>query len=877
MKIVNLSTQAALLPLVMAAASGMACAQNAPTPAAPGQTRALSALEQVTASVETGDELHFVRPNELNKAVLVLKNAGKTPVRAQLSFGLKERSNASVPLASAGQIEIAAGGEMRQPLTAQQIGPRLGIKYVDWQLAQGGQNASGHASFAVLNPVGVTPGVAGGFVFGNAGLRHNWNPAQKERVIRAATMVGAESVRADTDWNNVQPRPDQWNWKPLDETVALLDKYGAEWQNLVAYGGLEWTKSPETTQLIKERGDEKQQWRYPPRMDAWRPWVRAQAQRYKGRVRFYEIWNEPDFPFWKGTPEQYLELLKASYQEIKAVDPNAIVMTGGFASMIHRLNNPKVLELTLSEGEPYFDMLAYHKHSSFRTLREEVEDRLLPMMRKYNVDKPLYFNETAMSRGYEREYDQAVELPKRLALVWARGSRGYHYFNIWNRADESSSAAGYNMVNPDFSPRPVWVAFNEMSRVLRGREFSHQLDLGAGRWGFAFGGKGDFVGDDARDYALLAWTEDAALADAPTVFNVGNGATARVVDLMGNTSPLPVSEGRLLFTVTNEPQYLVIENAATKPVAQGALLEVGRAGAVVPGGTQTLRVRLRNPMGTPQTARLTWSVPASLVARSPLTVEKQIPAGGETEATLQIALPTGQTDAATPAQPVTATLRLGETGLAGQAAIPISVGVRIPAGDFGARAADFSLQSAADIMNTNDIDPATNHLTWKGPQDLSARAWLGRGQGALRLRFEVRDDVQRQPHGGKDLWQGDSIQMALAVPGQDGFFEMGLSRGDKGQPLVHSWSTPSGFNGGALVRAVKLQTQRQGDRTIYDATLPYAALGLSDEALKQGVRFSFVVNDLDVTNDTVREGYLKLSDGIAGDKDTTRFPTVVLD
>ncbi len=494
---ITISVTAALAGAVVLAACGIVEPASVKSESA-AQPPAQGPLGAVTATVETGDELHFVRPQEVSKAVLVLKNTGATLVRATLAVGLKERSSATVPLVAAGAINIPPGGEVRRPLTSQQIGPRLGIKYVDWQLSQGGQSASGHASFAVLNPVGVTPGVSKGFVFGNAGLRHSWSPEQKQRVIRAATMVGAESVRADTDWNNVQPRPDQWNWKPLDETVALLDKYGAEWQNLVAYGGLEWTKSPETTQLIKERGDEKQQWRYPPRMDAWRPWVRAQAQRYKGRVRFYEIWNEPDFPFWKGTPEQYLELLKASYQEIKAVDPNAIVMTGGFASMIHRLNNPKVLELTLSEGKPYFDMLAYHKHSSFRTLREEVEDRLLPLMRKYNVTKPLYFNETAMSRNYEREYDQAVELPKRLALVWARGARGYHYFNIWNRAGESGSAAGYNMVNADFSPRPVWVAYNGMARVLRGRQFSHELKLGQGRWGFAFNGKGDFSGDDAR-------------------------------------------------------------------------------------------------------------------------------------------------------------------------------------------------------------------------------------------------------------------------------------------------------------------------------------------------------------------------------------------
>ncbi len=432
------------------------------------------------------------------------------------------------------------------------------------------------------------------------------------------------------------------------------------------------------------------------------------------------------------------------------------------------------------------------------------------------------------------------------------------------------------MVNWDFTPRPVWVAYNEMSRLLRGRKFSHELKLGQGRWGFAFNGKGDFSGDDANDYALVAWTEDAILADAPTVLNIGNGATARVVDLMGNSSPLPVGAGRVVFNVRREPHYLVIENAKTKPMPQGALLEVERPAAVVPGGTQTLKVRLRNPLDTPQSVRLRWNVPALLVARSPLTVEKTLPPNGQTTATLPISLPAG-TQSGTALQQVTATYSIGDTALRAQAAIPVPVGVRIPAGDFATRPADFSLQSAADVVNTNDIDPTTNHLTWKGSQDLSARAWLGRGQSTLRLRFEVRDDAHRQPHAGRELWQGDSIQMALVVPGQDGPFELGLARGDNGRPLVHSWSTPRGYNGGAVFRAVALQTQRKGDLTIYEVQLPYQAFGLSDALLSTGVRFSFVVNDLDDAKQTAREGYLKLSDGIAGQKDTLRFPTLVLD
>ena len=718
--------------------------------------------------------------------------------------------------------------------------------------------AAGHASFAVLDPVGITPGVQSGeFIFGNQGVRGYWDMELKEKITRAATVIGAESMRGTSDWRKLEPQQGEYNWKGEDEMVAFDRKV---WRRSAISHRLRWRavdeKSPATrARIIADGVDPDKDWpqaTYPPTLESWRSWNRALAQRYKGRINYYEAWNEPDLPFFRGTAQQYLELLQASYQEIKAVDPTATVLTGGFGSLDHSKGNPAVLELTLKEGKPYFDLLAYHRHGTFSMLQKEVDDQILPMMKKAGVTEPLYFNETAMGREYAREYDMAVELPKRLAWAWSRGAKGYHYFTTWNRRSESDSAQGYEMVNWDFSPRPAWVAYNEMARVLRGRKFSHQLDLGKGRWGFAFQGKGDFSGQSADDYAVVAWTEDNVLPDAPIVLNVGAGASARVVDLMGNSVPAPVSEGRVVLPVAHEPQYLVISGAQTKPMPQGALLTAARAGAVVPGRTQTLSVQLSNPFGQTRKTRLTWNVPAPLQARGSVSVEQTIAAGGVATATLQVALPDGEKPVSNGAN-VTAAYQIEGTTLATQTAIPLAFGYRIPRGEMTARAADFDLQSADDVVNNMDVDPATNYMSWKGAGDLSAKAWLSRGDNALMMRFEVRDDAHQQPYRGKDLWKGDSVQLALAVPGQDGYFEIGLERGDDGSSYTHSWATPKGYQGGDIFQAIKLQTSREGDRTIYNATLPYQAFGLSDELLRQGVRFSFIANDLDDPKQAERE------------------------
>jgi hypothetical protein len=59
------------------------------------------------------------------------------------------------------------------------------------------------------------------------------------------------------------------------------------------------------------------------------------AKRYKGRIDAYQIWNEPNLSREWGEeppdPAEYTELLKVCYQEIKAADPEAIVISAGLA------------------------------------------------------------------------------------------------------------------------------------------------------------------------------------------------------------------------------------------------------------------------------------------------------------------------------------------------------------------------------------------------------------------------------------------------------------------------------------------------------------------------------------------------------------------
>jgi len=71
-------------------------------------------------------------------------------------------------------------------------------------------------------------------------------------------------------------------------------------------------------------------WSYPPRDYAkWsvlvRAWVYHLRQRYDTTAWLWEVWNEPDIPYWHGTPEEYEKLYDVTAAAIRSELPDAKV------------------------------------------------------------------------------------------------------------------------------------------------------------------------------------------------------------------------------------------------------------------------------------------------------------------------------------------------------------------------------------------------------------------------------------------------------------------------------------------------------------------------------------------------------------------------
>jgi hypothetical protein len=185
-----------------------------------------------------------------------------------------------------------------------------------------------------------------------------------------------------------------WDWNIAERDLTLIEGAGFNWvkQN-VAWGDLEpaargyfdWPKADHIVDRAEAHGLEvlfrldglpMPSW-VEPSDDPARPinpedfahFCGAMAERYAGRVRAYQVWNEPNLAReWSGQPPDpvgYVTLLRACYLAIKEADPNALVISAGLAPTGNgppeALPDETYLTAMYEAGAAsYFDLLGLH-------------------------------------------------------------------------------------------------------------------------------------------------------------------------------------------------------------------------------------------------------------------------------------------------------------------------------------------------------------------------------------------------------------------------------------------------------------------------------------------------------------------------------------
>jgi hypothetical protein len=95
----------------------------------------------------------------------------------------------------------------------------------------------------------------------------------------------------------------------------------------------------------------------------WKDFVAAVVTHAGGKIKIWELWNEPTVPgYWQGSTQQMLRLAQDAYAIIKSIDPTAMVTTPSPSTGINGVANWMGPYLALGGGR-YADIITFHGYN----------------------------------------------------------------------------------------------------------------------------------------------------------------------------------------------------------------------------------------------------------------------------------------------------------------------------------------------------------------------------------------------------------------------------------------------------------------------------------------------------------------------------------
>lgn len=158
-----------------------------------------------------------------------------------------------------------------------------------------------------------------------------WNA---EQTVEWAEAAGIRWAKQHFPWYEIERSPGDFRWEKYDRIVDLYRAHGIEVIARLDFPE-DWVEAADWVPADKRRPPVN----FPPEdFDDYGRFVRATVEHFKGRVRFYQIWNEPNLidewgwnPSHPVDPADYVDLLAVAADAAREADPNVVILTAPLA------------------------------------------------------------------------------------------------------------------------------------------------------------------------------------------------------------------------------------------------------------------------------------------------------------------------------------------------------------------------------------------------------------------------------------------------------------------------------------------------------------------------------------------------------------------
>ena len=343
----------------------------------------------------------------------------------------------------------------------------------------------------------------------NTFLEQEVEPEKRAQTLQMIADAGFHWIRQSFPWYDIEihtkgdfedrrHEPYRSAWDKYDNIVELAEQHG-----LAIIARLE--APPEWS---RHDGTARGAFGPPDDIADYADYVSAVVERYRGRIRFYQIWNEPNiYPEWGNQPVDpvaYTELLCLAYARIKTADPQAVVISGAMAPTAelgtwnpayegNNLMDVVFLQRMYDAGAgACFDVMAVNDYMLWSG---PTDHRMRPTQGQVNFSRPLWvrdvmvangdahkpvwiseMNSNAAPEGIEARFGRVtLEQQARYApLAYERIQREWPwvgvttvwFFKLPSEDRRNDPMYYFRMVEPDFTPLPLYESLSTYLNTL---------------------------------------------------------------------------------------------------------------------------------------------------------------------------------------------------------------------------------------------------------------------------------------------------------------------------------------------------------------------------------------------------------------------------
>jgi polysaccharide biosynthesis protein PslG len=351
-----------------------------------------------------------------------------------------------------------------------------------------GHHAGQVIPFADVHPFGA-----------NFFLEHEVEAWKQRKTVELAAAAGIRWAKQHFPWSDIEPEQGRTNWDKYDRIVDLYRAHG-----LQVIARLDWPPrwvEPVPWLPAELRG----RVNAPPADNAdFARFVGEAVRHFRGRVRFYQIWNEPNLvaewganPAHPVNPAEYVALLAAAAAAARAEDPDAVVLTAPLAittespALRGNMSDLDYLDGMYEAGAaPHFDVLSANAFGMDRPPGDAPAATVLNFRRAElqravmvlhgDAGKAMWFNEygwNAAPAGIPSAWRQVPEADQAewtaAGARWAEanwpwaGVFAVWYFRQWGGKSPDMADYYFRMVDVDFTPRRLYGAVQAASLAQR--------------------------------------------------------------------------------------------------------------------------------------------------------------------------------------------------------------------------------------------------------------------------------------------------------------------------------------------------------------------------------------------------------------------------